>query len=141
MVFRGVVLDVDEGVGFFGPETNKIEFRVSTYWKGGFNDERISVRSSASSASCGYVFDKGEEYIVLAHQGDESLWVSSCGGTTSFSDAGYMGGPENYLEILEGVEERLPYPGTPGETLNMILAVSMTALVFLLIGVWLGHRY
>jgi len=96
-VFSGRVVDVveqspverqsprgDEDPNFLNGV--KVIFEVSEVWKGN-NKRRLVVTTSDSSASCGYSFQKGEEYLVYASGEEAQLQTGLCSGTKTLSDA------------------------------------------------------
>ena len=90
-VFAGRVIDVvDEGE--MRPEVSrpllgyKVTFEVSNVWKGQPNRQFV-VRTSGSSASCGYSFEKGKEYLVYASNQGSELETGLCSGTKPLANA------------------------------------------------------
>lgn len=79
-IFTGSVTDISER-GY----TYDVTFNVGTSWKGYF-DTAATVRTSQNSASCGYTFEVGEEYIVFA-SGDEQLETGICSRTALLANA------------------------------------------------------
>lgn len=68
---------------------NKIDFHVTERWKG-VDTNKITIVTALHSASCGFNFKKGEEYLVYAHESpayDEKLSTSICSRTTLLSEA------------------------------------------------------
>lgn len=59
-------------------------FKVSTVWKGPVQS-RITVYTHIA---CGHIFLAWEEYLVYAHEVEDSLHVTVCNGTTHLSGAG-----------------------------------------------------
>lgn len=64
----------------------RITFEVSKVWKGE-KKRQIVVMTSSSSASCGYSFQQGEEYLVYAASQGSKLTTGLCSGTKSLSMA------------------------------------------------------
>jgi hypothetical protein len=90
-VFSGKVIDVvEQSSGRAGPsrflEGRKVIFQVSRVWKGK-NERQLVVMTSDSSASCGYEFQEGQEYLVYASNEEARLQTGLCNGTKLFSDA------------------------------------------------------
>lgn len=96
-VFSGRVVDVvepspaerrsprsDEAPNFLSGV--KVTFEVSEVWKGN-NKQRLVVSTSDSSASCGYSFQEGEEYLVYASGEEAKLQTGLCSGTKPLSNA------------------------------------------------------
>ncbi len=90
-VFAGRVIDVVDEAELH-PEVSrpllgfKITFEVSNVWKGQANRQFV-VRTSDSSASCGYSFEKGREYLVYASNQGSQLETGLCSGTKSLANA------------------------------------------------------
>ena len=96
-VFSGRVVDVTEQSpaerrpGRRNEDPNflngvKVTFEVSEVWKGN-SERRLVVTTSDSSASCGYSFQEGQEYLVYASEEDAQLKTGLCSGTKRLSDA------------------------------------------------------
>jgi hypothetical protein len=93
-VFSGKVLDVDivednsprdPLSSYFNPEV-RVKFAVSEVWKGK-TEQQLVVVTSGSSASCGYSFQKGQEYLVYASDQEAKLQTGLCSGTKPLADA------------------------------------------------------
>lgn len=67
-------------------EEIKVIFEVSKVWKGRRKPQLI-VMTSNSSASCGYSFQKGQEYLVYASSQASRLTTGLCSGTKLLSEA------------------------------------------------------
>jgi hypothetical protein len=63
-----------------------VSFLVSQSWKGA-NGAELSVLTSGSSASCGYSFNQGGQYIVYATMQDGRLHTSLCSRTNALDQA------------------------------------------------------
>lgn len=59
---------------------NTVTFDVDQYWKGNITKQQKIITSS-SSASCGYDFTVGTQYIVYANYSDNQYTVGLCGFT------------------------------------------------------------
>jgi MYXO-CTERM domain-containing protein len=57
---------------------NRVVFEVVRTWKGA-NAERLEVRTSQSSASCGYGFEVGQSYLVYTYDADGEEHTGLCG--------------------------------------------------------------
>jgi hypothetical protein len=64
----------------------RVTFDVSKVWKG-TNKQKLVVTTSDSSASCGYSFQEGKEYLVYASSQENKLQTGLCSGTKSLSEA------------------------------------------------------
>ena len=82
-VFAGRVIDVVQP----NPDSEvRVIFEVSRIWKGQ-KRPRIVVMTSSSSASCGYSFQKREQYLVYASRQESQLETGLCSGTKPLSMA------------------------------------------------------
>jgi hypothetical protein len=91
-VFSGRVIDVVEEPSqsnplssYYGPQI-KAKFEVSKVWKGK-TEKQLVVITNDSSASCGYFFEKGKEYLVYASSQATQLQTGLCSGTKQLSEA------------------------------------------------------
>lgn len=90
-VFAGKVIDIVDQSGS-NPEASgylggfKVTFEVSKVWKGKLEKQQV-VLTSGSSASCGYNFEKGKEYLVYANGQGTQLQTGLCSGTTLLTNA------------------------------------------------------
>ena len=90
-VFAGKVIDIVDQSDR-NPETSdslggfKVIFEVSKVWKGKLEKQQV-VLTSDSSASCGYNFEKGKEYLVYANGQGTQLQTGLCSGTTLLANA------------------------------------------------------
>lgn len=91
-VFSGRVIDIQPSLFNEQRSINerranpKIRFEVSRVWKGKLERQSF-VMTSGSSASCGYAFQKGKEYLVYASEQDSTLQTGLCSGTKLLSEA------------------------------------------------------
>ena len=91
-VFAGKVINVVEarggGRGVQSPSLNgvKVIFEVSKVWKG-TPTQQLVITTPDSSASCGYNFEKGQNYLVYASTQDNQLQTGLCSGTKTLSTA------------------------------------------------------
>jgi hypothetical protein len=92
VVFAGRVIDVveqrDSTDAASGPSLAgvKVTFDASQVWKGK-PDRQMVITTSGSSASCGYFFEKGKEYLVYANGQGTQLQTGLCSGTKPLSNA------------------------------------------------------
>ena len=121
-VFAGQVVSISEPKGLFGgwfassidPVT--VEFRVNAVWKGEIY-ETMFIKTAWSSASCGFEFAQGEQYIVYAREGSASL----CSRTKSINKAS-----EDLMALGEGVA---PAPGVKQKESLLLTPVGIGAAV------------
>lgn len=86
-VFAGRVTDVVPPANMTSSaDKTKLTFEASHVWKGVVS-KTISANTASSSASCGYNFEKGKEYIVYAMNSEDGLDVSLCSRTALLADA------------------------------------------------------
>jgi len=96
-VFSGKVIEIIEKHPSWPSESSTdpvfATIDVYTIWKGEKN-KTITVKTASSSASCGFNFEKNQEYIIYAasynneeEEGDDDLQVSLCSRTGLLSDA------------------------------------------------------
>jgi hypothetical protein len=69
-----------------GTQSLKVAFEVGQVWKGSV-PQQILLATSDSSASCGYTFENGKEYLVYANTVEGQLSVSLCSRTQLLADA------------------------------------------------------
>ena len=88
-VFAGKVVRIDtqEGAITSSADPIKITFEVSRVWKGEQNSA-IALATARDSASCGYPFMVGEEYLVYANSSETGLTTGLCSRTMPLSTAG-----------------------------------------------------
>lgn len=63
-----------------------VTFDVTETWKGP-NRTTLTVITAASSASCGYPFQNGKQYLVYAYSRNDNLYVSLCSRTAPLNEA------------------------------------------------------
>ena len=102
-VFAGRVVSIDDRLAL-GSSLDPliIKFDVETVWKGSLH-QQIELRTAFDSASCGYSFVEGVEYLVYSHNGSEA---SLCSRTRPLSEAA-----DDLAELGPG--RTAPESGTP----------------------------
>lgn len=87
-VFSGQVTGIDAPTGLSDGPGNAVHvtFAVSEVWKGPA-EPTITVVTSGSSASCGYEFTPGEQYMVYAGLDDTRFTASLCSRTAPLAQA------------------------------------------------------
>jgi hypothetical protein len=88
-IFEGRVTKLaDETPGDGKPPPGKlVTFSLVRTWKGLESEETITLRTSESSASCGYAFELNTSYLVYATGTPDALSVTSCSRTRPMADA------------------------------------------------------
>lgn len=90
LIFEGRVSAIEdvpakpeEGVG-----TKRVTLALVRTWKGLESKESVVVSTSASSASCGFMFEPNTSYLVYAAEGEGGvIEVSGCSRTRAMTDA------------------------------------------------------
>lgn len=86
-VFVGKVIEVEKSNNFGNSLNNvNVKLNVTEIFKGE-NLTELNVKTSSSSASCGFNFEESEEYLIYANKEDNDLTVSLCSRTTSLQNA------------------------------------------------------
>lgn len=85
-VFSGKVTQLTPVTNQDGIGSIKVSFEVGQVWKGQIPQELL-VETSDSSASCGYSFESGKEYLVYAYSNEGQLSVGLCSRTALLADA------------------------------------------------------
>lgn len=105
-VFEGRVHSIEGPEGSGGAEPLVVTLDVVRTWKGA-DAERVTVRTPASSAACGYAFEQGRSYLVYTHQVDGAEHVSLCSRTQPIEQA-----EEDLAAMGEGVTPVSPHDPT-----------------------------
>jgi len=87
-VFVGKVSNLDVSTGLLTSSADPVEvtFQVSKVWKGPVHSTLLAT-TARSGASCGYGFERGQEYLVYARGTETELEVSLCSRTQPLSAA------------------------------------------------------
>jgi hypothetical protein len=86
-VFAGKVTEIVAPANLGGAEPMRVTFEVSQGWKGA-EQKTIVVHTSGSSASCGFEFAQGQEYLVYASESEGTLQTGLCSRTAQLAMAG-----------------------------------------------------
>ncbi|QGQ98948.1 hypothetical protein EHS13_30755 [Paenibacillus psychroresistens] len=68
-------------------ESVKVAFEVYRVWKGEIG-KKVAISTGVYSASCGFTFEKNQEYLVFANGDISNLEASLCSKTQAFLTAG-----------------------------------------------------
>lgn len=125
IVFAGKVADIDAPAVMTSTlDENKITFNVSRAWKG-VEMNPFYVYSSGSSASCGYEFEVGKEYLVYAYDDDGRPATGLCTRTALLANASedlaVLPAGTEILAGDEGIEEDTAF-ALGGAILVIVLA-------------------
>ncbi|MCE5170441.1 hypothetical protein LQV63_14085 [Paenibacillus profundus] len=88
-VFAGKVTHVSRSwtkMTFSTADPVKVSFQVKRVWKGNV-PSNAKVVTALSSASCGYEFEPGKEYLVYAYHSDGKYMTHLCTRTAPLEDA------------------------------------------------------
>jgi hypothetical protein len=110
-VFAGRVTHIEKPSGTIisSADPISITFQVSTVWKGPAY-KTLVVQSARDSASCGFPFEPGQEYIVYARGSETHLLVSLCSRTQPLADAGEDIGQLGQGITPQGEQQLSPLP-------------------------------
>ncbi len=87
-VFAGVVEKIEETAD--DPE-RRVTFRVMQWWKGEQLERTIDVWTGRGGGDCGYPFETGQSFLVMANRMiDNRLATGICGGTAALICAGTL---------------------------------------------------
>jgi hypothetical protein len=113
-----------------------VTFEVDRVWKGDVG-KNVSIQTAMSGPSCGFNFNKNEEYLVYAHGDIAQLKVSLCSRTQAFLTSGKdieaLGAPlKSPIEELSN-EDSVPNKSVMYYTLAVgsLVAVILTFVVVL----------
>jgi Tissue inhibitor of metalloproteinase len=146
-VFRGTVSSVLPTTGTVGSlsEPVLVTFRVSQVWKGPKYTE-LSVATSASGASCGFIFEPNKEYLVYAYGSATALEASLCSRTRVITDADIQ---YDFQELGQPVVPtnappgRLPAASQPGQasfSAGLLVVLGAITIIGVLAAVGLAFR-
>lgn len=144
-VFQGKVIEVRSApAGGMVSSMDPVEviFEVSQVWKGP-EYTRLSVKTALSSASCGFEFQAGQEYIVYASGDEGGLETGLCTRTRTLADGG-----EDVQALGAGVVPTLDNPdiqpaetgGIPTQYAVLLAAAGVVVAVFVGLGVYSAWR-
>lgn len=89
-VFKGKVIGVVDANENYSMKSSAdpiaIIIKVDEIWKG-INQTEVVVYTERDSASCGFTFMEGQEYLIYASESDDHLRVSLCSRTTDLASA------------------------------------------------------
>jgi hypothetical protein len=104
----------------------KVTIETARVWKGP-RYLRLVVYTHQSSASCGYPFNLGEEYLVYAHGEENNLYVGLCSLTkplnNATADLQALGNGQDVL--VEGVNFGIPLMASGLIALIAVVAISV----------------
>jgi hypothetical protein len=105
-VFAGKVIKMEAPTGpiISSADPVAVLFEVSEVWKGP-QEAQIRLTTARDSASCGYEFQGGGEYLVYAYEGEFGLEAGLCTRTMPVANAN-----QDFAELGEGF---VPEPASP----------------------------
>lgn len=86
-VFSGTVTEIIAPADLGGPDPVQVTFAVSNGWKGA-DQPTMMITTTGSSASCGFEFVKGQDYLVYATENEGRLQTGLCSRTAQLALAG-----------------------------------------------------
>jgi hypothetical protein len=124
-VFLGRVVEVNAGSG----DSTTVTFDVSNVWKGQITRTSILV-TPGSSASCGFTFEQGKDYVVYGRMNEGSLNTNLCSRTRlageATEDIAALGAGQP-IDATSQVPGQLPATGTNvfdgGQSLALIIGL------------------
>lgn len=135
-VFAGRVVDIQKPrVLSSSMEPATVVFETSRFWKG-LHDKQVSIYTpSGGGPSCGFEFQKRQEYLVYANESDSELYVSLCSRTALLTEASEDLSSLGAGSPVSGTSEDSRSSAIPRvqEILVGLLAVALVALVYRLI--------
>jgi hypothetical protein len=133
-VFSGRVVHMEAPTGpmISSADPVLVVFDVSEVWKGP-EEAQIRLTTARDSASCGYEFMMGEEYLVYAYTQDNGLAAGLCTRTMLLANAG-----EDLAALGEGV---VPEPAPPASDDQPLLLWALVGGGFIIGLVLLGFAF
>ena len=112
VVFAGEVIDVrpkpsgDPAADQFFVAGRVTRFRVTRYWNNRV-DREVTVETGFAGGGCGFVFEKGKQYLVFARKDNKQILTTSiCTRTTSIAQV-----PDVWKAMIRAAGEgRKPEP-------------------------------
>lgn len=134
-VFAGQVTEIVAPADLGGSNPVVVTFAVSQGWKGA-EQTTIVVSTTGSSASCGFEFVKGQEYLVYATESEGRLQTGLCSRTASLAaaanDIAVLGDGTVPTSAGGAAEQPATLPET-GDTMSSYLAPVALGGVLLLV--------
>lgn len=127
-VFSGEVIEIKEPKNIFTDSSNPltVTFSLSRTWKGP-DYKTLKVHTPISSASCGYTFVVGQEYLVYTSGTEGYLEVSLCSRTRIISEAA-----NDFSDLGPG-----EFPTALNNQTNDYLAGQSLAIILVVIILWI----
>lgn len=116
-VFVATVDDIKESplsTSSLDPKT--VFLNVSQSWKG-VSNQKITIQTARDSASCGYNFEVGEQYLIYANNTDGKLTTGLCSRTQLIQSA------DEDMEFLQTLPEQTLAATPPGAKNNPVFVV------------------
>lgn len=111
-------------------------FKVEESWKE-MNQTEVAIYTARSSASCGFEFALGNEYLVYADETDGEFSVNLCSNTKLLSSA-----TDDIQELGEGKKptEQTSIELTNGNNTNNYIYIALLAVGLLVGGIYMTRR-
>jgi hypothetical protein len=135
-VFSGKVVHLDTSTApiISSADPVVVGFDVSTIWKGP-QEAQLAITTARSSASCGFEFQLGVEYIVYAYEGEVGLETGLCTRTAPLAMAA-----DDLAALGEGVTAPEPEPAPAPSRMPWLIAGGVVILGAILLGAGLFLR-
>jgi hypothetical protein len=127
-VFLGRVVEVNAARGSItgSGDSTTVTFDVSKVWKGQITRTSILV-TPGSSASCGFTFEQGKDYVVYGRMNEGSLTTNLCSRTRLAEEASEDIAALGAGQPISQVPGQLPATGTNvfdgGQSLALIIGL------------------
>jgi hypothetical protein len=139
VVFSGQVIQINNSAqtrGFFGSEILlTVTFNVYEIWKGP-QENPIVIKTTPNSASCGFNFEVGQEYLIYAFGSKSNLQTNICTRTTTLANAAgdlHAIGTGAVAPPLRDAQNPL--------SINWLLGISILLLVIALVSILIVVLY
>jgi hypothetical protein len=106
-----------------------VTFTVFEIWKGPLENPMI-IQTARDSATCGYNFEVGQDYLVYAHGNGSNLQTNICTRTTLLVNAN-----EDLQAIGSGVVAPPPEKDSKLFSMDWLLMISILLLVVALVAI------
>lgn len=131
-VFIGKVSDIKSPYfSISSSDQSKVSFIISKVYKGDIKDE-VTIGTAKDSASCGYSFEKDQEYLVYVSNSDGGLTTDLCSGTKKLEESQADLDQLNYVGVKNGDNEndnKSKSPANIGLELGQLIIGAILVLV------------
>ena len=139
-VFAGRVIQVEAPPAVGGvistADPVRVTFQVAEVWKGPV-EPLLEIVTPRESASCGYEFVRGQEYLVYGRTVDGELYAGLCSRIVEVSS------PEDRAALGEGETPSAHQPGAMPEPRDLrpsLTSALLAGTLAVLVAAWLYSR-